>query len=226
MRFSLTIIIWTLLLSLALVRLAIACDSITPNKSDLANVFYGTSEEDVKWANDLTNSSIDTVWQNLKNIFKSQEQSEIAGSSELRDKRGRGRQFSGLYIFVSQSMPQALLKNYLHEANKYGGVLVLKGLPQGSFKELAKFVTDITGTSDNTGDIEANIQIDDEAYDKFNVVVVPTIVLSLSSDYHPLESTDFKFDKMVGNVGVKYSLEEFSNSGELKEEARRLLNNE
>jgi hypothetical protein len=31
---------------------------------------------------------------------------------------------------------------------------------------------------------------------------------------------------MVGNVGVKYSLEEFSNSGELKEEARRLLNNE
>ena len=226
MRFSLTIIIWTLLLSLALVRLAIACDSITPNKSDLANVFYGTSEEDVKWANDLTNSSIDTVWQNLKNIFKSQEQSEIAGSSELRDKTGRGRQFSGLYIFVSQSMPQALLKNYLHEANKYGGVLVLKGLPQGSFKELAKFVTDITGTSDNTGDIEANIQIDDEAYDKFNVVVVPTIVLSLSSDYHPLESTDFKFDKMVGNVGVKYSLEEFSNSGELKEEARRLLNNE
>ena len=226
MRFSLTIIIWTLLLSLALVRLAIACDSITPNKSNLANVFYGTSEEDVKWANDLTNSSIDTVWQNLKNIFKSQEQSEIAGSSELRDKRGRGRQFSGLYIFVSQSMPQALLKNYLHEANKYGGVLVLKGLPQGSFKELAKFVTDLTGTSDNAHDIEANIQIDDEAYDKFNVVVVPTIVLSLSSDYHPLESTDFKFDKMVGNVGVKYSLEEFSNSGELKEEARRLLNNE
>lgn len=226
MRFSLTIIIWTLLLSLALVRLAIACDSITPNKSDLGNVFYGASKEDVKWAKDLTNSSIDTVWQNLKNIFKSQEQSEIAGSSELRDKRGRGRQFSGLYIFVSQSMPQALLKNYLHEVNKYGGVLVLKGLPQGSFKELAKFVTDITGTSDNTGDIEANIQIDDEAYDKFNVVVVPTIVLSLSSDYHPLESTDFKFDKMVGNVGVKYSLEEFSNSGELKEEARRLLNNE
>ena len=226
MRFSLTIIIWTLLLSLASVRLAIACDNTVCNKSDLGNVFYGASEEDIKWAKDLTNSSIDTVWQNLKNIFKSQEQSEIAGGSELRDKTGMGRQFSGLYIFVSQSMPQALLKNYLHEANKYGGVLVLKGLPQGSFKELAKFVTDITGTSDNAHDIEANIQIDDEAYDKFNVVVVPTIVLSLSSDYHPLESTDFKFDKMVGNVGVKYSLEEFSNSGELKEEARRLLNNE
>ena len=226
MRFSLTIIIWTFLLSLVSVRLAMACDNTVCNKSDLGNVFYSASEEDIKWAKDLTNSSIDTVWQNLKNIFKSQEQSEIAGGSKLRDNTGRGRQFSGLYIFVSQSMPQALLKNYLHEANKYGGVLVLKGLPQGSFKELAKFVTDITGTSDNAHDIEANIQIDDEAYDKFNVVVVPTIVLSLSSDYHPLESTDFKFDKMVGNVGVKYSLEEFSNSGELKEEARRLLNNE
>ena len=226
MRFSLTIIIWTLLLSLASVRLAMACDNTVCNKSDLGNAFYNLTKEDVKWANDLTNSSIDTVWQNLKEKFENQEQLEIARGSKLGDKTGRGRQFSGLYIFVSQSMPQALLKNYLHEANKYGGVLVLKGLPQGSFKELAKFVTDITGTSDNAHDIEANIQIDDEAYDKFNVVVIPTIVLSQESDYHPLESTDFKFDKMVGNVGVKYSLEEFSNSGELKEEARRLLNNE
>jgi len=119
-----------------------------------------------------------------------------------------------------------LLKSYLSEANKYGGVLVLKGLPQGSFKELTKFVMDLTGKGGDLQDIAANIQIDDETYEKFQVISVPTIVLSLTSEYHPNQTAIFKFDKMVGNVGVKYSLEEFSRAGELKEEARRLLNNE
>jgi len=223
--FSLKIIV-LVILNLASVRLAIACDNAVCNKSGLGNAFYGTSKEDVKWATDLSNSSIDAVWQNLKEKFESQEQLEI--------KRGRGsygdgdnkRQFSGLYIFVSRSMPKPLLKSYLSEANKYGGALVLKGLPQGSFKELTKFVTDLTGKGGDLQDIAANIQIDDEAYEKFQVISVPTIVLSLTSEYHPNQTAIFKFDKMVGNVGVKYSLEEFSRAGELKEEARRLLNNE
>ena len=121
-------------------------------------------------------------------------------------------------------MPKPLLKNYLREANKYGGVLVFKGLPQGSFKELTKLVIDLTGKSGDLREIAADIQIDDEAYEKFKVVSVPAIVLSADSEYHPNQTAIFKFDKMVGNVGVKYSLEEFSRSGELATEALRYLN--
>lgn len=223
MPFSLKIIV-LLILSLASVRLALACDNAVCNKSDLRDTFYGASREDVKWATDLSNSSIDAVWQNLKEKFESQEQLEISAGRGSYGDGDNKRQFSGLYIFVSTSMPKPLLKSYLSEANKYGGVLVLKGLPQGSFKELTKFVTDLTGKGGDSQDIAANIQIDDEAYEKFKVVSVPAIVLSADSEYHPNQTAIFKFDKMVGNVGVKYSLEEFSRSGELATQALRYLN--
>jgi len=224
--FSLKIIV-LLILGITQVSASLACDNAVCNKGDSSTALISrVSEEDAKWAKGLTSSSIDMMWQNLKSKFESQEQLEISAGRGSYGDGDNKRQFSGLYIFVSQSMPKSLLKNYLHEANKYGGVLVLKGLPQGSFKELTKFVIDLTGKSGDLQDIAANIQIDDEAYEKFQVVSVPTIVLSFTSEYHPNQTAIFKFDKIVGNVGVKYSLEEFSKKGELKEEARRLLNNE
>jgi type-F conjugative transfer system pilin assembly protein TrbC len=221
--FSLKIIV-LLILSLASARLAVACDNAVCNKGDLRDAFYGASREDVKWATDLSNNSIDAVWQNLKEKFNEQEQLEISAGIQSNGDGDNKRQFSGLYIFVSTSMPKPLLKNYLLEANKYGGVLVFKGLPQGSFKELTKLVIDLTGKSGDLREIAADIQIDDEAYEKFKVVSVPAIVLSADSEYHPNQTAIFKFDKMVGNVGVKYSLEEFSRSGELATEALRYLN--
>ena len=182
------------------------------------------SEEDRQWAESLTNSSIDMMWQNLKSKFESQEQLEIKTGFKSNSDEERERRFAGLYIFVSTSMPKPLLKSYLSEANKYGGVLVFKGLPQGSFKELTKLVIDITGNNGSLQDIAANVTIDDEAYARFKVVSVPTIVLSLTSEYHPNRTAILKFDKMVGNVGVKYSLEEFSRSGELATQALGYLN--
>jgi type-F conjugative transfer system pilin assembly protein TrbC len=103
-------------------------------------------------------------------------------------------------------------------------VLVLKGLPQGSFKELAKFVMDLTADKASLEDIAANIQIDDEAYERFRVISVPTIVLSKEDEYHPNQTAAVRFDKMVGNVGIKYSLKEFSRSGELALQASEYLN--
>ena len=224
MRFNLTIIV-LLILGITQASSVIACDNAVCNKNNSsAALIRQVSEEDAKWAADLTSSSIDMMWQNLKSKFESQEQLEIKTDFKPNSDEERERQFAGLYIFVSTSMPKPLLKSYLQEANKYGGVLVLKGLPQGSFKELTKFVIDLTGNNGNLQDIAANIQIDDEAYERFKVVSVPTIVLSVDSEYHPNQTAILKFDKMVGNVGVKYSLEEFSRSGELKVQALGYLN--
>ena len=224
MRFNLTIIV-LLILGITQVSAVIACDNALCNKNNSsAALIRQVSEEDAKWAGDLTSSSIDMMWQNLKSKFNEQEQLEIKTGFKSNSDEERERQFAGLYIFVSTSMPKPLLKSYLQEANKYGGVLVLKGLPQGSFKELTKFVIDLTGNNGNLQEIAANIQIDDEAYEKFKIVSVPTIVLSFDPEYHPNQSATFKFDKMIGNVGVKYSLEEFSKSGELTMQASRYLN--
>ena len=224
MRFNLTIIALTLL-GIIQASAVIACDNAVCHKVGSNTAFTSqVSEEDKKWAEDLTSSSIDMMWQNLKSKLESQEQLEIKTGFESDREEARERQFAGLYIFVSTSMPKPLLKSYLQEANKYGGVLVLKGLPQGSFKELTKFIIDLTGNNGNLQEIAANIQIDDEAYEKFKIVSVPTIVLSFDPEYHPNQSAIFKFDKMIGNVGVKYSLEEFSKSGELAMQASRYLN--
>ena len=224
MRFNLTIIA-LLILGIIQANTVIACDNAVCHKVGSNTAFTSqVSEEDRKWAEDLTSSSIDMMWQNLKSKFESQEQLEIKTGFESDREEARERQFAGLYIFVSTSMPKPLLKSYLQEANKYGGVLVLKGLPQGSFKELTKFIIDLTGNNSNLQEIAANIQIDDEAYEKFKIVSVPTIVLSFDPEYHPNQSATFKFDKMIGNVGVKYSLEEFSKSGELAMQASRYLN--
>ena len=224
MRFNLTIIV-LLILGIAQASAVIACDNAVCNKSDSSTVLTGqVSEEDRQWAESLTNSSIDMMWQNLKSKFESQEQLEIKTGFKSNSDEERERQFAGLYIFVSTSMPKPLLKSYLSEVNKYGGVLVFKGLPQGSFKELTKLVIDITGNNGSLQDIAANVTIDDEAYARFKVVSVPTIVLSKEDDYHPNQTAVLKFDKMVGNVGVKYSLEEFSRSGELATQALGYLN--
>ena len=224
MRFNLTIIV-LLILGITQASAVIACDNSVCNKNNSsAALIRQVSEKDAKWAADLTSSSIDMMWQNLKSKFESQEQLEIKTDFKSNSDEERERQFAGLYIFVSTSMPKPLLKSYLQEANKYGGVLVLKGLPQGSFKELTKFVIDLTGNNGNLQEIAANIQIDDEAYEKFKIVSVPTIVLSFDPEYHQNQSATFKFDKMVGNVGVKYPLEEFSKSGELAVQASRYLN--
>jgi len=223
-HFNLTIIL-LVTLNIATTTNSLACDNALCNKSNSQTALtHKVSEEDVKWASDLTNSSIDTVWQNLKSKFNEQERLEIKTGFKSNSDEGSPRQFAGLYIFVSTSMPKPLLKAYLKEANKYGGVLVLKGLPQGSFKELTKFVIDLTGNNGDLQEIAANIQIDDEAYERFKVVSVPTIVLSKEDDYHPNQTSNLKFDKMVGNVGIKYSLEEFSSSGELATQALEYLN--
>lgn len=120
-------------------------------------------------------------------------------------------------------MPKPLLQSYLREASKYGGVLVFKGLPGGSFKELTKLVLELTSEQDKRQELASIMQIDDEAYERFEIVSVPTIVLSQTDDYHPTKPAMIKFDKMVGNVGVKYALTEFARSGELTKQALECL---
>ena len=137
-------------------------------------------------------------------------------------------------------MPKALLKSYLKEATKYKGVLVFKGLPNGSFKELFQLVKELTeddvaynDASHNKevfGVDQAGVQIDDEAFESFGVTVVPTIVLSRSKstieELLPQEgdpSRKASYDRIVGNVGIKYALEQFSSSGDLNREALERL---
>ena len=169
---------------------------------------------DKQWAVDLGNSSREMVWQDLKSKFEEQEQLEL--NMGINPDHHSQKHPGGLYIFISTSMSKPLLKSYFDAANIYGGTLVFKGLPNNSFKELAKLVQEIVGVNELN---KASFQIDDQAFERFDIEQVPTIILSLESEYLPNQSSRIIYDKMTGNVGIKYSLEQFASSGELKTQA-------
>ena len=189
-------------------------------------IFYGVSmaNEDLNFSTELQKNSTAIVWKNLKEIFVKQERLEL-GSEPNLPTTTLSKQESELYIFVSTSMPKPLLKAYASEAKKYGGILVFKGLPGGSFKELAVLInelnTDLIDAVNDTG--LSGFQIDDEAFDRFEVNTTPTIILSTASEYQPHQTTAVIYDKITGNVGIKYALEQFSSSGSLATQSLEYL---
>lgn len=172
---------------------------------------YG-DEPDMEWAQEMATDNQRIFMDNLKEMM------EMPGfDQDLKAEVLKPR--PSLQIFVSHSMPISLLKSYAKEATKYNGVLVFRGLPAGSFHRLAKLVSDISG--DNAEGIA--MQIDDEAFKAFNIKIVPTIVLSRSASIFSEQVRGGSFDKIGGNVTIKYALEVFAKEGDLKENARELL---
>lgn len=172
---------------------------------------YG-DETNMEWAQEMATDNQRIFMDNLKEMM------EIPGfDKDLKAEALKPR--PRLQIFVSHSMPISLLKSYAKEATKYNGVLVFRGLPAGSFHRLAKLVSDISG--DNAEGIA--MQIDDEAFKAFAVKSVPTIVLSKAASIFSEQVKVGAFDKIGGNVTIKYALEVFAKEGDLKENARELL---
>ena len=172
---------------------------------------YG-GETDMEWAQEMATDNQRIFMDNLKEMM------EMPGfDQDLKAEVLKPR--PSLQIFVSHSMPISLLKSYAKEATKYNGVLVFRGLPAGSFHKLSNLVSDISG--DNAEGIA--MQIDDEAFKAFNIKIVPTIVLSRSASIFSEQVKGGAFDKIGGNVTIKYALEVFAKKGDLKENARELL---
>ena len=140
---------------------------------------------------------------------------------------------TGLYVFVSWSMPLELLRSYAIEAMWSGGTLVFKGIPPG--RDLAKFVTeDLRGLVYGKG-AAANISIDPRLFDAFGVKAVPTLVFSkvksefqcqgvnpipfkygektLSYDSCPVLDAN-SFHKMLGSVSTNYFLQTVLEDGD------------
>lgn len=172
---------------------------------------YG-DETDMEWAQGLAADNQRIFMDNLKEMM------EMPGfDQDLKAAVLKPRPI--LQIFVSSSMPIGLLKSYAREAIRYNGVLVFRGLPGGSFHKLSGLVADIS--SDITGDVA--MQIDDEAFKAFDIKSVPTIVLSKPASIFSEQVRGGSFDKISGNITIKYALEVFAKEGDLKTNAREVL---
>ncbi len=105
------------------------------------------------------------------------------------------------YIFISLSMPKNLLERYNQIAKQTGAKLVLRGFKNNSFKDTIEVTQKLA------------MQVDPVAFKKFDITSVPSFVLVNNS----------KFDKLVGNVSIKYALEQFEANGDLKQKATEYL---
>jgi type-F conjugative transfer system pilin assembly protein TrbC len=147
-----------------------------------------------------------------------QQQDGLTEHNSLRglDEQGRNyRDSATLKVFVSSSMSTELLKTYVKEARRYGGVLVFNGLPDNSWVKLNNMIMEIVEDQEGVG-----IQIDPEEFDRFNIKTVPAFVLIKESDWITGTSKEMAedrviYDKVTGNIGTEAALRLFAEQGEL-----------
>jgi type-F conjugative transfer system pilin assembly protein TrbC len=111
-----------------------------------------------------------------------------------------------LYVFVSFSMTDESWLSLSKAVEQLGGSLVLRGLPNNSFQELAKKIHDLRKRG-----VNAHIQIDPRLFTKYAIEKVPCFVV--------LEESSF--EKLYGNVSLPFALEKMS--GKTTQELRRGL---
>lgn len=105
-------------------------------------------------------------------------------------------------VLASFSMPQATLKQLAADLKKVDGVLVIRGLINNSFKETALTLQKL-GTS---------VLLDPTLFEKFNITSVPTFIIFEGDlkDEHP------PYDRLMGNVSLRFVLEKVAQEGEIK----------
>lgn len=99
---------------------------------------------------------------------------------------------TSLYAFLSFSIPEEKWLLLSEEIIRFGGIIILKGLPNNSFNELAVRMNALR----NRG-MKAQVQIDPELFNRFGINSVPTFV-KIKKDH---------FNKISGNISLAFALE-------------------
>ena len=128
---------------------------------------------------------------------------------------------SGPIVFVSLSMPLGSLVRLAADAQKVGGVLVMRGTVNGSLKQTVEAVQRLSEQG-------VEIQIDPQAFGRYQVSVVPAMVVDLSGP-QGCEATKACANRsplIEGDVSLGYSLAYIARNtrpGKLRTEVDRWL---
>ncbi|WP_225008017.1 type-F conjugative transfer system pilin assembly protein TrbC [Novosphingobium percolationis] len=132
-----------------------------------------------------------------------------AGNAAL-SAMGTGPRF---IAFASTSMPASALRQMIEDVPRAGGVVVFRGLREGSARAMTAALTGVF----QPGEHIAGIGIDPRLFRAFHVESVPTYVMG-GSDFDLCDGLDCStavppFDVMTGNVTAAYALETFARGG-------------
>lgn len=128
---------------------------------------------------------------------------------------------SGPIVFVSLSMPLGSLVRLAADAQKVGGVLVMRGTVNGSLKQTVEAVQRLSEQG-------VEIQIDPQAFGRYQVSVVPSMVVDLSGPQgcEATKACSNRSPVIEGDVSLGYSLAYIARNtrpGKLRTEVDRWL---
>lgn len=113
-----------------------------------------------------------------------------------------------LIVFVSLSMPEASLKRIGEQAKRAGAVVAFRGPKFGLRKGTW---TDSMAALKPVVDTGADVQIHPELFTRYNVSVVPTVVVASSPQAGCQEDAcAAAFASVVGDVSLDYALEQLA----------------
>jgi type-F conjugative transfer system pilin assembly protein TrbC len=220
-----------LLVLVALIFLCLAASSKAEEKKELLAEHVAEADRDrlkglIEKSREIVMTAIAEKYREL--LMLRQQRDGVIENKNLTGSGGLGHNYRDLVllkVFISSSMSPELLKTYVRQAKRYGGVLVFNGLPDNSWVKLNKTVTEIVGNEEGVG-----IQIDPEEFDRFNIKTVPAFVLFKEDNrvtYTSKEAEENKviYDKVTGNIGIETALRLFAEKGELSLEAQAKLEN-
>ncbi|MEO8402132.1 MAG: type-F conjugative transfer system pilin assembly protein TrbC [Gammaproteobacteria bacterium] len=108
-------------------------------------------------------------------------------------------------IFVSFSMPEESLKEWIREAKIMHAPVVIRGLLNNSFKDTVNKISFLT--KENHG----GVQIDPTLFRKFQVNKVPAVVVFKEPSCMTNMSCTLDYDILFGDVTLSYALRKISN---------------
>lgn len=125
-----------------------------------------------------------------------------------------------LLVFISLSMPEPTLVRLVDQASRARAPLILRGLSSGSLTETVAKVQRLIGRR------PVGVQIDPQAYDRYEIGVVPAFVLT-SIGSHPggcdgsACAAGDAFVKAAGDVSLDHALRQLGRSSTASARAAR-----
>ena len=102
-------------------------------------------------------------------------------------------------VFISFSMPEALISEVLAGAEQHNVTVILNGLIKDNMRETFKTIFKLAKKYPNVG-----VQIDPTAFEKYHIDAVPAFVVDDGET----------FDVIYGNLSVGYALDFIRERGE------------
>lgn len=123
-----------------------------------------------------------------------------------------------MLVFTSFSVPIATWKEHSYVLQKIKGAFVLRGLPNNSFEELSSHILELRKAG-----VQAEILLDPESFERFEIQSVPSILLQKKDPHDQVVYEKIVCDKVAGNIPIVSALTLFSEKGDTKESALKLL---